>query len=534
MHDDTQPTRVYEMTTAIKDGMFPVRWSHDLGYGYGYPIFNFYAPLAYYVGSYIQLAGSDTLTATKLMIAAGLLFAGITMYFLGKSLWGTLGGIVSALFYIYAPYHALNVFVRGAVSETWAYAFVPLAFYGLWKVSDTPKWRWVIVGAIGFAGVILSHNLTAMMITPFYGLMLLIGGIRITRAFRNWSWILLVVMAICGILLAAFYWLPAIGEMKYTNVQSQISGGSNFHDHFVCPEQLWDSPWGFGGSTKGCVDGLSLKVGKVHLILAVLALLLALFFLKTDNRRRNIIYLTSFGLILSLFLMLSYSLPIWDFFKPMAYFQFPWRFLLMASFFSSILAGSVIFMLQQRSSMNKIFTYASWGVAVIVIGLVMFQNTKLFTPQTINAKTEADYTDTQKIRWDISKISDEYMPKNFAKPKKEDDLIKSKVTSVESIPTVSVMTDKTQRLTASVTTNREVQILLNIAYFPSWHVFVDGKESPYEKMDDGLLLTLPQGEHTVAAQFVPTDVEKIANWASLAGILLLFAGIIVSWKGKFL
>src|SRR5438034_4789314 len=78
VHDNAQVSRVYEMTRAIADGMFPVRWSNDFGYGYGYPVFNFYAPLAYYIGSTIMfLTASDPLIATKIMMGLGIIFAGI-------------------------------------------------------------------------------------------------------------------------------------------------------------------------------------------------------------------------------------------------------------------------------------------------------------------------------------------------------------------------------------------------------------------------------------------------------------------------
>src|SRR3990170_8274901 len=66
MHDDTQPARLYEMAQALKDGQFPVRWVKDLGYGYGYPIFNFYGPLPYYLGAGFMFLGVDALVATKL------------------------------------------------------------------------------------------------------------------------------------------------------------------------------------------------------------------------------------------------------------------------------------------------------------------------------------------------------------------------------------------------------------------------------------------------------------------------------------
>src|SRR3990172_3966639 len=119
MHDDTQVVRVQQMAQALRDGQFPVRWVADLGYGYGYPIFNFYSPLPYYIGGFFNLIGFDALVATKIMFALGILLSGIFMYFLAREFWGEVGGIVSGLFYVYAPYHALDIYVRGAVDEFW-------------------------------------------------------------------------------------------------------------------------------------------------------------------------------------------------------------------------------------------------------------------------------------------------------------------------------------------------------------------------------------------------------------------------------
>jgi len=137
MHDDTQPTRVFEMAKALKDGQFPVRWVSDLGYGFGYPIFNFYAPLPYYFGALWIVIEISALTATKMMFGMGIILSGLTMYLLAKKLWGIMGGIVSAVFYLYAPYHAVQIYVRGAVGEYWAYGFLPLIFKLLLAISKT-------------------------------------------------------------------------------------------------------------------------------------------------------------------------------------------------------------------------------------------------------------------------------------------------------------------------------------------------------------------------------------------------------------
>ena len=95
IHDDTQVARVYEMGKALSDGMFPVRWVSDLGYGYGYPIFNFYAPLAYYVGGFFNVLGFDALVSTKIMMIIGIILSGVFMYLLARELWGEIGALIS-------------------------------------------------------------------------------------------------------------------------------------------------------------------------------------------------------------------------------------------------------------------------------------------------------------------------------------------------------------------------------------------------------------------------------------------------------
>ncbi|MDO8658737.1 MAG: hypothetical protein Q7K55_08400, partial [Candidatus Levybacteria bacterium] len=47
-HDDVQVIRLYEMDKCFKDQQIPCRWVPDLGGVYGYPLFNYYAPLPYY------------------------------------------------------------------------------------------------------------------------------------------------------------------------------------------------------------------------------------------------------------------------------------------------------------------------------------------------------------------------------------------------------------------------------------------------------------------------------------------------------
>ena len=49
-HDNLQVIRIFEMRKCFADLQIPCRWVPDMGYGNGYPLFNFYGPLPYYIG----------------------------------------------------------------------------------------------------------------------------------------------------------------------------------------------------------------------------------------------------------------------------------------------------------------------------------------------------------------------------------------------------------------------------------------------------------------------------------------------------
>ena len=536
IHDDTQVARVYEMGKALSDGMFPVRWVQDLGYGYGSPTFNFYAPLAYYVGGFFNVLGFDALVSTKIMMIIGIILSGVFMYLLANELWGKIGGLVSSLFYMYAPYHAVDIYVRGDVAEFWAYAFIPLAFYGFLKAYKEKEWKYIVTGAFGFSAVILSHNLTAMMITPFLFFLLFFLLLFDTKEKISSTFYFLITLFF-GLSISAFYWLPALFELKFTNVLSQIEGGANFRDHFVCIQQLWQSPWGFGGSAAGCVDGISFKIGKLHILLSLLAVAFLVISLRRkkfknllfkSNYQITFVIFSVFAFVISVFLTLEISKPIWEFIPAMAFFQFPWRFLLLMSFFSSILCGFSFWFVNKM--LDKKFNKIEYLMLLGIIFILMIYSTKLFVPQTFILKEGSDYTNLKTLRWKTSKISDEYMPKNFKIPKSENEVVKNKIQIDEDQAGILYLTFDTKSLHASIKALDKTSININTAYFPSWNIFVDNKRSDFNVTNKGISLFVPKGDHSLDMLFIQTPVEKLGDSISLASVFLLIAGIILSRK----
>lgn len=523
IHDDTQVTRVFEMTNALRDGMFPVRWSENLGFGFGYPIFNFYAPFAYYVGAIFNLIISDSLIATKLMMIVGIVIAAFSMFILSRKFFGEKGGILSAILYLYAPYHALNIYVRGDVAEFYAYAFIPLVFYGLYMIYKENLFRYVIITSVTFCLVIISHNLTALMIAPFVFLFALVLGVK------NRKTILFITLSlILSFMLSAFYFIPTLLEMSYTNVLSQVGGGADFRNHFVCLNQLWTSQWGFGGSAKGCIDGLSYMVGKTHILFSLMALILPLSFLvykkvKLDIKDKEIIFFIILFLafsLFSLFLMLEVSKTFWEALKPMAFFQYPWRFLTILSFTTSFISGGLIWAISKFLKGYYLLVFT-----VVVVAMAIIFNLKFFVPQTINSKTVEDYTSYEKEAWDISKISSEYMPRGFDKPKQI-----SEIANINSIKAqgVKVLSNekKTNNVSYKLFLDKESNIIFPLAYFPAWKVKVNDSEVNLVENKKGILLTVPKGNSTIHFYYKSTPIELASNLITIAGIFSLILGII--------
>lgn len=520
VHDNTQVERVFQMTKSISDGHFPVRWVSDLGYGYGYPIFNFYAPLPYYLGAFLNLLFNSSLLSTKIMFFLGTILSFFTMFLFASKITNTRGGLVAAVIYLYFPYHAVNIYIRGAVGEFYAYAFMPLVFMGLYIIyKDLEKKtniKNILVKALVFSIpvclVIISHNLSAFMmgvvLIPYFLLLFIFTG-------RKKQFVYSVsIMFFAGVLLSAFYLLPAVLESGFTNVSSQIGGGAFYPDHFVCLSQLWHSEWGYGGSIKGCIDGISFSLGKFNLIIILTALILSVIKYKEKLKLEVTFWLL---LVFSIFLLLPYSRPIWDTLPFMEYLQYPWRFLNFTGLFIAILSGFLIYKIKDK-------TLASFIAVIIIVGQLYF-NYKLFKPvDTVNLN-DTYYENIEHVRKSTSRISDEYMPPGFSKPKDDESIVKSLVNNEN----VRVVEDKSNyaKLAAEDSGGR---ILINKAFFPSWTAFVNGQKTELREEKNGVSILLLPGKSEIELKFLQTPVQIAGNLVSLISFIILVAVIIIKRK----
>ncbi len=515
MHDDTQIARVVVMGKAIRNGQFPVRWVSGLGYGYGYPLYNFYGPFPYYIGGFLYVIGMDGLISTKIVMALGMILSALTMYTLVTLLFGSPSGILAGLLYAYAPYHAIQLYVRGAVGELWAYALLPLLFLGLFLGADATRRKdgaWI--GGLGLAGIILSHTISGFVTVVFYvtGLSLYSLILLFRKKLHSSFIIHHSSLLLIGLGLSAFFWLPAILEMGYTNVAGQIGATANFRDHFVCFPQLWNSLWGYGGSVAGCVDGMSFKVGKLHVILAAVGFIFGVVNLHRSVLKHPIGLFTMIG-IFGVLLVISVSKPIYELIPGFVFVQYPWRFLTIIVFAASIVGSSFFVWIPKR--------FHRVVLIVPLIGGIFILNAKLFVPQVSYDRPAALFESEEELAWRVSGVSDEYLPRSFLKP--ENSLrVAHEILASQDLFGFRVETEINTETYAKLITNAQhtIEVALNRIYFPGWIYWVNGKEQSVKVMNGLPVLMIPSGRSVIELHFTNTLVRTIGNIVSLLVVVL--------------
>jgi uncharacterized membrane protein YfhO len=205
----------------------------------------------------------------------------------------------------------------------------------------------------------------------------------------------------------------------------------------------------------------------------------------------------------------------------MAFLQYPWRFLLLIVFFASFISGA-LFWVMENLVKKKIVTIS---LLILLSGFLVLVSMKFFVPEKYLQVDSQYYTNAYALQWRTSKISDEYLPKDFKRPQTQNGLANFANLNSNNNKLVSV-NKKTQSINLTINAAKTGNITVPLAYFPAWHAYVDNSEIPLYNNSKGTEINFPKGQHDLKLVFKQTQVELLADLISLAGVLALFAGII--------
>jgi uncharacterized membrane protein YfhO len=164
-------------------------------------------------------------------------------------------------------------------------------------------------------------------------------------------------------------------------------------------------------------------------------------------------------------------------------------------------------------------------VLFLASGFLVLVSVKFFVPGQYLQVDSNYYTNAYALQWSTSKISDEYMPKNFKRPNNQNE-IASYLSLNSKIITVKNVSMKTQSIAFDIDASKAQDLIIPLAYFPSWQGYVDGKRIVVKDNNGKIEISVPNGQHKLMFIFKENRIELIADVISLAGILALFLGII--------
>jgi hypothetical protein len=519
--------RLHQLTAALLDGHWPVRWMPDANYGYGYPFFNFYAPLSIYVAAFFRLAGFSYVGAIQLAQLGGFLVAAWAMFRLGQRWLGSSwGGLLASAAYTLAPFHMVNVYVRGdSLAEFWAMAFYPLLFLAvdrLVEAEDAGRPGGVAWLGLAFAALVLSHNVSALIFTPFLLLYLLLVSWRSTfasgRPFVARRHIQLPALLLCGLLLglalSAWFWLPALREQRMVQLAPVTAGYFHYSNHF----RGWDLAQSSLLFDYEVAGGRAFRMGLVQAAAALVGLMLLLYrSIRPERGGRPFTDLfVVLALGLSTVMITPLSRPLWDQLPLLPFTQFPWRFLSVQAFFAALAIGALAWLPWQRIVVPGLVTL------LVVAALAGLRPDHL-------ALSDADVTAEALARYEWftgnigSTVSAEYLP-HTVQPRPYSSAWLSqaerdRVQVVEGRAQVVLQQRATTRQEWRVEAGPEGATLVwPTLYFEGWRATLNG-ESLLIRPSPGsglILAEVPPGAHLLRLHFGRTPTRRLAELLSLA------------------
>ncbi len=431
--------------------------------------------------------------------------SGVGMFLWLSEIFSLEAGLIGGILYIFAPYRFVNLYVRGDIGENFAFIFIPFVFLFLALQAKKNNVFYILGGAVSLACLILSHNAISLMIMPliiFYGLYLT----HFLKDRREFIAAFLIIL-ICGFGLATFFWVPALLEGKYT-LRDLVTRGVYLGRFINLPALLY-GPWSYGGTGQ-----FSVQIGILHLG-ALLGSIIYMF-KKIGLKERALLY----GLILYSFVAIFFMLPIstfiWAHVSLLQNFQFPWRFLAITVFTTSVLGAWITTLVVKKYT--KLYL-------VLIILFVLFINKDYWHANGYLNNPQSFYTGIYDGTTDTGESAPVWSVRFM------EHRAKAPLEVIDGIATIKVTKHDVVKHEYSVNASQRTLFLENTLYFPGWQILTDNKKTKIEFQNQtyrGLMMFyLEKGSHVVSVQYKDSRLRQIALFISISSAIFLFSLVLL-------
>lgn len=347
--------RFFSLAIAMKnDDVYPyLNWYQN--YGFGYPTPMFYCNIMLYLPAYFLLQGMDIVPAYKLFVTI-LIFIAVLMM-------GILISKVSK--YKFAPFIGMLVFIlnthsitdilrRGGLGELLALVFIPFILIGIYNVLYKDYTKWFVL-AFGFCGLVLSHNITFLLMVFLFGVFILINIKTLIKEKKR----LLSILAagISAFCCSVFFLLPMLEQMNA--IDMVVSHAS---DNIVLQGSTLAELFNFDTSTNIYLNG---SIGPFLIFLP----LSAFIFPKKLKKNPFVFHCLVIGYVL--YICMSNLFP-WQWMQFLVVIQFVQRFLPLVICLLAIATGHYIAQLCVMIKNYNVRYVLRFATCTLVVGVSFF------------------------------------------------------------------------------------------------------------------------------------------------------------------
>lgn len=474
--------RIYQFYTMLEAGYLFPRWAPDMNSGYGMPLFIFHYPFPNYVGSVFRFFGASFIDSFQFGLMTAYLVALAACYLICVKQTTVFRSVVITLLFATVPYWFVDLHIRGSIGEVWGIAWIMSSLAAL-------TWNRRFVFTISVFMLCISHNIMAML-----GISFLLPFVALFYRPK--------MQYLClGVLMAAYFWIPALGESQYM----QGLNTATYTDHFPSVRQLLVPSWGSVFSQPGTPNQeISQQIGIIPLILFLLTgILLA----KKYTKEPQVLFLFVV-LSVALLLVTRFSVPLWQVVTPLQLLQYPWRLL---SFVILILPFVALFVSKKTPL---------WFCLLLLFASVVLTS-RYWKPVLYQPRSDEQYINNPNFIDGTSSMGNSFSTIwtgwKSMRPDSPSQLVEGH--AVITRHDREIMSDYLE-ISAEVPSVIEIQRL----YYPGWKVSVNNQPVEIEYEAAGTLrVSIPQGVSKVTATFTGTPMRAIANGISIVSFVILIA-----------